>query len=364
MANIGYIQLVRHCNHYCGFCSNPKSGYHTNLDEIRAKLDDLVARGFFGVILTGGEPTLSPDLPEAIAYARSVGLHVRMISNGWRLAEPAFCREVVDAGLHHVHISVYSTRPEVEQYLRGVPRPLPRTYEALANLGEHGARVTVNVNSVINRYNADHLHESVRTLCERFPFIRHFIWNNLDPGMGRATINKDHFTHRLCDMEWSLKQAMDYLTASGRTFRVWRVPLCFMTEYAHCSTDTRNIIKDEERIIHFLDEKGTIHRSGTGFEHLYGEACGRCMLRPVCGGLHDRGNGYDTAELYPVFADPMDVVQAVLDDFASDPSWTPARRAERVAFWRDVTARWRAAVAASPSALAPPQPTSSPASTG
>src|SRR5688572_10261555 len=23
LANIGYIQVVRHCNHFCGFCSNP-----------------------------------------------------------------------------------------------------------------------------------------------------------------------------------------------------------------------------------------------------------------------------------------------------------------------------------------------------
>ena len=27
MANIGYMQVVRHCNQYCRFCSNPATGW-------------------------------------------------------------------------------------------------------------------------------------------------------------------------------------------------------------------------------------------------------------------------------------------------------------------------------------------------
>jgi MoaA/NifB/PqqE/SkfB family radical SAM enzyme len=50
-------------------------------------VDDFVRRGYFGVILTGGEPTLHPELPEVAAYAAQQGLHVRMITNGSRLAD-------------------------------------------------------------------------------------------------------------------------------------------------------------------------------------------------------------------------------------------------------------------------------------
>jgi MoaA/NifB/PqqE/SkfB family radical SAM enzyme len=338
MANIGYIQLVRHCNHYCGFCSNPKSGYHTNLTEITAKIDDFVERGYFGIILTGGEPTLSPDLPEAIAYGRERGLHVRMISNGWRLAEPDFCKKVVDAGLQHVHISIYSVRTKIEQFLRGVPKPLERTLKALDNLAAEQPRINVNINCVINRYNTDHLHENVKYLCETYPFISHFVWNNLDPSLGRAA-TADHFTPRLCDFEHSLREAGDYLTARGKTFRVERVPLCYMTEYAHCSTETRKIVKEEERIVHFLDQKGAVRQ--TDWEHLYADACDECLLRPVCGGLYDRGDAYDPVELYPVFSDPMTVVRRVIDDFASDPAWTNEKREAKMAFWQTVTDEWR-----------------------
>ena len=47
MANIGYIQVVRHCNHLCGFCSNPTSPYTHDFESMKLLVDDLVARGYF-----------------------------------------------------------------------------------------------------------------------------------------------------------------------------------------------------------------------------------------------------------------------------------------------------------------------------
>ena len=53
MANLGYMQLVRHCNQYCRFCSNPSTGYMLDLDTAKREIDDFAERGYFGVILTG-----------------------------------------------------------------------------------------------------------------------------------------------------------------------------------------------------------------------------------------------------------------------------------------------------------------------
>ena len=63
MANIGYIQVVRHCNHFCGFCSNPTTPYEHSFESMQVLVDDFVERGYFGIILTGGEPTLHEELP-------------------------------------------------------------------------------------------------------------------------------------------------------------------------------------------------------------------------------------------------------------------------------------------------------------
>lgn len=307
MANIGYIQLVRHCNQYCRFCSNPASGWMLDLDTAKRQIDDFVARKYFGIILTGGEPSLSEIVPDVARYATERGLHVRMITNGSQIARKGVARAYFDAGLRHFHVSIHSCRPEVEDFLTGVKGSFDLATRALDALAEVGA--TVNINTVINKLNADHLDANVRFFAERHPFIQHFVWNNLDPSMGRAETNRDT-AHRLADFELSLARAMRFLHRTGRTFRVERVPLCYMTEFAYCSTETRKIVKSEERIVHFLDEKGTIRQ--TDFRHPKSEACRTCTLDDVCGGLFELGNHYDLGELHPVFVSKDDVVRLVL----------------------------------------------------
>ncbi len=54
------------------------------------------------------------------------------------------------------------------------------------------------------------------------------MWNNLDPSMGRAEVNQADFTPRLADFERSLHRALSFLEKTGRSYRVERVPLCYM----------------------------------------------------------------------------------------------------------------------------------------
>ncbi len=309
VANLGYMQLVRGCNQYCRFCSNPASGFVLDLETAQRQVDDFVRRGYYGVILTGGEPSLSPIVSEVAAYAVARGLHVRMITNGSQLAREGLAQRYVDAGLRCFHVSIHSMRPELEDFLTGVKGSHALAMTALARLGDAAAEV--NINTVINAYNADHLDETVARLLERHPFIRHFVWNNLDPSMGRAETNRDT-APRLADFELSLARAMRLLHRRGRSFRVERVPLCYMTEFAHCSTETRKIVKGEERIVHFLDRKGTVRQ--TDFRHPKAEVCRACSLDSICAGLFERGDHYDPAELAPVFVDPAPIVARIVAD--------------------------------------------------
>ncbi|MFZ5479984.1 MAG: radical SAM protein [Myxococcota bacterium] len=312
MANLGYLQLTRECKQHCRFCSNPPSGVDLTDEEMRFHVDDLVARAYDGIILTGGEPTIAPLLEPAIAYSREKGLFVRMISNGQRLADLAWLRELVRKGLSHVHLSLHSWRPHVHDFLTQTPGAFALIDRALANVGTlqaEGLAITSDVNTVINAFNSDHLHETVRGICEAHPHVRHFVWNNMDPNMNRAERNPDVIP-RLAEFEVPLRLAMEYLTATGRTFRAERVPLCYMPAFAHASTETRKIVKEEERCIRFLDRKGFVLQKQ--FLHGKSEACDACALDPVCAGLYSMNYHYDPAELFPVPGDPVAVMRAVL----------------------------------------------------
>ena len=307
MANLGYLQLTRNCYQHCRFCSNPPTGVDLTEADMRELIDGLADMDYDGVILTGGEPTLSPLLKPALEYAAQRGLYSRMITNGQLLADRDFFQELVDAGLSHIHVSLHSYRPEVHDFITAYTNAWSTLVECLGHVPDMG--ITADINTVINAYNADHLHETVVWLCDRFPFIRHFVWNNMDPDGNRAEENPDCVPkHR--DFQVSLELAMEYLARTGRTFRAERVPLCYMRRFAHCSTETRKIVKEEERCIKFLDQKGFVHQ--LEFLHGKGTACDVCRWDPICAGMYSMAKTFDERELSPVFEAPDSVIKAVL----------------------------------------------------
>jgi len=307
MANLGYVQITRRCNQQCVFCSNPPNGMILSLDQAKAYVDDLVGRDYDGVILTGGEPTLFEPIAELVAYAKERGLPSRIITNGQKTARYEYLKSLADAGLTHLHLSIHSFKPEVHDYLTRTPGSLKKQFMSLENANKLG--VITDINCVINKHNAVHLHENVEYLLKHFPFLHHFVWNNLDPSMN-PDVDLNDVLPRLRDFEVSLLKAMAFLERKGRSFRAERVPLCFMAEYAHCSTETRKIVKHEERVIHFLDQKQTFREFK--FEHGKAEVCKICRLNSVCAGLFRMGEFYNASELSPVFLDPDEVRRKVL----------------------------------------------------
>jgi MoaA/NifB/PqqE/SkfB family radical SAM enzyme len=280
---------------------------------MRAELDRLAGLGYDGVILTGGEPTCSPLLIDAIEHSAGLGLRCRMITNGQLLADRELFGRCVGAGLTHLPVSIHSHRPSVHDFLTRNEGSFDAVSRCLALVPELG--VTCDVNTVINAYNADHLLETAAWICGRFPFVRHYVWNNMDPDGPMASANPDCVPrHR--DFQVSLEWAMEHLRRTGRTFRAERVPLCFMTRFPWASTETRKIIKGEERSTLFLDEKGLVRQRE--FLHGKGAACDECRWDPICAGMYSMGRAYDERELSPVFLDPRPVIEAILGPAASE----------------------------------------------
>ena len=117
MANLGYIQITRICNQECLFCSNPATGKMINLKEAKKVVDDYIKLGYEGLIWTGGEPTLYPHLPELIKYAKSKNMPSRIITNGQRISDYKYLKQLVDAGLNHVSVSLFSHKPKIQAFL-------------------------------------------------------------------------------------------------------------------------------------------------------------------------------------------------------------------------------------------------------
>lgn len=86
--HISAIVFTGGCNFNCPFCQNsgllhPDRSALLDTEEIFSFLKKR-AGILEGVVITGGEPTLSPDLPDFIRRIRELGLKVKLDTNGAR----------------------------------------------------------------------------------------------------------------------------------------------------------------------------------------------------------------------------------------------------------------------------------------
>ena len=104
------LALTYRCNNECAHCYNARPRQHPELSTAQWKqiLDRVWQVGIPHVVFTGGEPTLRDDLPELIAHAEQNGQITGLNTNGRRLSDPAYVRQLVEAGLDHVQITVES----------------------------------------------------------------------------------------------------------------------------------------------------------------------------------------------------------------------------------------------------------------
>ncbi len=300
MANIWYIQVNRHCNNQCHFCSNPSNGKSISYEKGIELIDDFKKRGYHGVIFTGGEPTLSKDLPAWIEYALDIGMSNRIISNGMLCSSYEYTKRLADAWLELIHFSVFSCYEQIHDFLTDTPGSWKRLMKSITHALNLGIRVQIN--TVMNHYNQHHLDATVKFLVRHFPPIEHFVWNNLDPLMMRKTDTAWSTLPDFWEFSDSLREAMAFLTSTGRTFRAEKVPLCFIEGYEWSSTETRKIVKEEERIVHFLDERESIRQRD--WEHTKLPECKDCGWNDICTGIYEYDKYYHYIKVHPKTVSP------------------------------------------------------------
>jgi pyruvate formate lyase activating enzyme len=97
---ISAVVFLGGCNFRCPYCYNadlvlrPERLPDIELDQIA---DYLISNPLLdGVVVSGGEPTIHPDLPELIRWLRGFNLAVKLDTNG---SNPEMLRELLEEGL-------------------------------------------------------------------------------------------------------------------------------------------------------------------------------------------------------------------------------------------------------------------------
>jgi 7,8-dihydro-6-hydroxymethylpterin dimethyltransferase len=147
---LALIEVNETCNLTCPTCfasSSPHLHGQRSLEEIEVMLDLLVeSEGQPDLLqLSGGEPTIHPEILEILAAARRRPIrHVMINTNGIRLAnDPAFVEALAEGKRgFEVYLQFDALSREALQTIRGADLRRVRE-QALANLDRHGISTTL-----------------------------------------------------------------------------------------------------------------------------------------------------------------------------------------------------------------------------
>lgn len=138
------------CNANCGFCNFardklPKERWeYAEREGAFDAIDILFRQGIRYLILTGGEPTLHPDLIDIISHAAGKGMKVMMVSNAG-LFKPRRIKDYADAGLSSFVISIDAATAELHEENRGLPGVCDKIREANKEIASLGMIATASV---------------------------------------------------------------------------------------------------------------------------------------------------------------------------------------------------------------------------
>ena len=180
-------ELTYRCPLRCVYCSNPV-GWRDVPDALDGAhwaraFHEAAALGVVHVGLTGGEPTLHPDLDEIVSGAAAAGLYVHLVTAGTTLSRADLAR-LRECGLRSVQLSFQDAQAEPGDRIAGARVHAKKLAFAEAVRAED---LPLTLNVVLHRHNLERVGDLI-ALARRLGAERLELANAQYDGM--ASVNR------------------------------------------------------------------------------------------------------------------------------------------------------------------------------
>jgi len=180
------LNITNDCNYrctHCAFDSGEKKMRDIPLAKIKELLIDTKSLGGERFDITGGEPTLRPDLEGIVLFGKSLGYKIELVTNGSLLSREKLVR-LKGVGLDSVTISLDGPNYESYSEIRKVHRT---TYErVLKNITEAvGLGFAVKINTIAAKNNYERIPE-LTEFCIKAGIKEHGIYYFTPIGRGEC----------------------------------------------------------------------------------------------------------------------------------------------------------------------------------
>ncbi len=175
---IVFLDVTNRCNMNCPICiANVHSmgfDFHPPLDYFEKVFREISTYDPKPMVqLFGGEPTMREDLVDIVNLARTYGLGTRIVTNGLRLADEAYCRKLCDAKVHF-RFAFDGPNREVYERLRKNPDAYDKKVKALANLKKWSKRKNTILCCAARNVNEEYIGDLIQLCHDNMDIIDEF----------------------------------------------------------------------------------------------------------------------------------------------------------------------------------------------
>ena len=217
-----------HCNSACTFCivQEGMNNYRgVPLERFAAIVqDNLHSHKYDRVVFTGGEVTLEKSLFDFVRLARDSGAfqHVRLQTNGRKLADPAFTARLVEAGVDEFFVSLHGDTAALHDAITQRPGSYDELIRGLENLAAQPVRRITN--TVVHRTNM-HAIARIVDVAHVHGVAEMEFWNYLPM---EDHDDEQNLIAPLAGAMTSLREALDRCAALGLHAITKYVPRCLL----------------------------------------------------------------------------------------------------------------------------------------
>lgn len=287
------IKVGYGCNDHCSFCHTlDVRDVDAEAAEVHAKIERAKALGHSMVVLSGGEPTIRPELLAWASHVVDLDMDFGLVTNGRMLSYPKLTEELMERRLRYVYLSLHGGTAKVHD-LMVRSQAFEQTYGAIEVLSGRGLDFTANC--VITKHNVEHLRGLVDALAP-YPDVA-LKFSMVEPKGGGDKLF-EHLMPSVTLVAEKVRDAIDHAHSRG-FMRVTHgaIPLCLMRGYEDSFDDLKThrfatMIEVGEPDFYPVDDLNKIQPR---------ETCRGCSASGPCPGLY---RGYHEAfghgELSPI----------------------------------------------------------------
>ena len=320
------IKVGYGCNEHCTFCHTlDVREVQGSALEVEAKIRRAAELARIAgvrdaapmVVLSGGEPTIRPELVQWAELIAGLGMDLGLVTNGLMLAYPALVDRLCALRLKYVYLSLHGGSARVHNLMVRTDA-FGEAHKALVNL--RGRDLDLHIHCVVTRHNLAHLRGLVDAVL---PFTGATVKFSMVEPKGGGDKLFDHLMPRVSDVAAAIAAAITHGESAsggkGPRFEHGAIPLCLVPGREHQYGDLKThryhtMIEVGEPDYFPVDDRNKVHPP----------VCTGCSLRGACPGLyrgyHDR---YGHDELRPVpgpRANAFNYTLTTLVDVPSDMS--------------------------------------------